>query len=57
MVTGGKKMGCQMRTETHQWKIYQKYEKENKAMPIAIVIGHDPFYLLHGLMVRLDRCG
>jgi len=42
MVTSGRKMGCQMRTETHQWKIYQKCEKENKAMPIAIVIGHDP---------------
>ena len=42
MVTGSRKMGCQMRTETHQWKIYQKYEKRKKSMPIAIVIGHDP---------------
>ena len=42
MVTGKEKMGCQMRTETHQWKIYQKYEARNEAMPVAIVIGHDP---------------
>lgn len=42
MVTDKRKMGCQMRTETHQWKIYQKYEKKNEAMPIAIVIGHEP---------------
>jgi 2,5-furandicarboxylate decarboxylase 1 len=43
MVTGSNKMGCQMRTETHQWKIYQKYEARNEAMPIAIVIGYEPF--------------
>ena len=42
MVTGKRKMGCQMRTETHQWNLYQKYEKNNQAMPVAIVIGHEP---------------
>ncbi len=42
MVTGKRKLGCQMRTETHQWKLYQKYEKQNQGMPIAIVIGHEP---------------
>lgn len=42
MLTGKEKMGCQMRTETHQWKIFQKYETRNEPMPVAIVIGHDP---------------
>jgi len=42
MVTGSSKMACQMRTETHQWQIYQKYENRNEAMPVAVVIGHEP---------------
>ncbi|HGE69792.1 TPA: UbiD family decarboxylase [Candidatus Poribacteria bacterium] len=42
MVMGGRRVGCQMRTETHQWRIYQKYESRGEAMPVAIVIGHDP---------------
>ena len=36
MVTGKRKMGCQMRTETHQWNLYQKYEKKSQAMPGSI---------------------
>ncbi|MDP2728375.1 MAG: UbiD family decarboxylase [Dehalococcoidia bacterium] len=40
---GPKKTGILARTETHLWQIYQKYERQNQAMPIAVVNGHHPF--------------
>lgn len=43
-VKGAKKMGCPMVPGRHTWIIHRKYEAMNKAMPMAVVIGHHPMY-------------
>ncbi|MDO8688917.1 MAG: UbiD family decarboxylase [Dehalococcoidia bacterium] len=42
-IKGPQKTGILARTETHIWRIYQKYEQQNQAMPIAVINGHHPF--------------
>ncbi|MDO8690652.1 MAG: UbiD family decarboxylase [Dehalococcoidia bacterium] len=42
-VKGPRRTGMLARTETHIWRIYQKYEQQNQAMPIAVINGHHPF--------------
>jgi 2,5-furandicarboxylate decarboxylase 1 len=39
---GPRKMGFYMVEGRHTWLIYQKYEKMNQPMPVAVVIGHHP---------------
>ena len=41
-VKGPRKTGISMRTETHMWRIYEKYEKRGEPMPIGIFNGHHP---------------
>jgi len=42
-VKGPKKTGILARTETHLWRIFQKYERQNQPMPISVINGHHPF--------------
>ncbi|MDP2937078.1 MAG: UbiD family decarboxylase [Dehalococcoidia bacterium] len=42
-VKGPKKTGILARTETHLWRIFQKYEQQNQPMPISVINGHHPF--------------
>ncbi len=41
-VKGPKKTGILARTETHLWRIFQKYEQQNQPMPVAVINGHHP---------------
>lgn len=41
-VKGPKKTGILARTETHLWRIFQKYEQQSQPMPVAIINGHHP---------------
>lgn len=43
-IKGTNKMGIQMAPGKHTEIIYQKYEKMDKPMPMAIAIGHHPMY-------------
>jgi 2,5-furandicarboxylate decarboxylase 1 len=43
-VKGEKKLGIFMVEGRHTWTIHQKYEAMDRAMPMAIMIGHHPMY-------------
>lgn len=43
-IKGKNRTGILARTETHLWQAYQKYEEQGQAMPLAVAIGHNPFF-------------